>query len=103
MSSLMGLVFATIAIVWISWEIINIVRLSGERYEEVETDQAVEVIRGKFSEMDNDKRLLELMERVYFAGRDVMRLRKQVQALRLVFVILLLLVAFDVLRPYLVS
>ena len=78
-------------------------RLFGESYEEVETDQGVEVIRGEFSEMDKDKRQLELMEGVYFAGRDVMRLRKQVQALRLVFVILLLLMAFDVLRGYLVS
>ena len=102
MRSLKGLVFATIAIVWIFWEIISIVRLFGEGDEE-ETDQGVEVIREKFSEMHNDKKLLQLMERVYFAGRNVVRLRRQVQGVRLLFVILLLLVAFDVLRPYLMS
>jgi CHASE3 domain sensor protein len=91
--------FLAIVALWILWEIINIVRLFRECREKAETIQAVEVIREKFSKMDNDQRLLELMEGVYFAGRNIMRLRKQVQALRLLFVILLLLVALTFYSP----
>ena len=90
-------IILTIVAFWIFWEVIGFVRLFLVSHEKKENKQQLELIRKTYSEMENDERILELMKVVYFTSKNITRLSKQAQGLKLLFSILFLFMVIDLL------